>query len=795
MVYSVMIQLGQGSLETGFSNVQVQLKTESDNEYFPIKSGCSLPPASELAKLQRRWQEYYPELLKFNLSRSSTQSDVNHQTRLELKIDPEELQAQRFSLPEFQTDCQKIGQLLNQWLNSDGFQAIEKDLRTRIRPQAEVHILVEVSDLKLGKIPWHLWSFFADYPKAELSFWLYDHEPPSLETKARPQVRVLIVLGDREGVDAQGDLAALKQLPHTSFTTVIEPTRAEFKSLLWDEHGWDIIFYGGHSRTDGDTGHLFINSDESLTLKEFSEALKAAISRGTSLAIFNSCDGLGLAQETAKWSLPATVIMLQLVPNGVAVPFLHHFLKQFVKGDSCYEALRIARSHLKDLESQYPCASWMPGLFRNPTLPAPTWKRIRQGDHKVRERRLRFRFMVGSLFVAAGVIGLGLLGALQDLEWRAYDQLLNLRPSEPEDNRLLIVKVSSDDLQQLDQTQQLRQNFLPESDLERLLTLLKEQYKPRMIGLDFKQQGPVQSATLKSALQQENVLAVCGTVRSQGKEPDVIAPPPDIVPGQIGFSTLWPDTDGVLRRFVYENPASASRDGDRPSCNSRHAFGLLMALNYLDQVHPKKYPLARTPKDDDLQVGDVVLRSIDPHFGGYHLSAAKADSWQMLLNYRAGGQIAETITLSEVLESKISPEKRAKLQNRIILVGGDIADHHATPLNARTPGVEIHAHMTSQILSAVLDGRKLIIAWPSWAEWIWIAGWSVMGGLMIFWRRPSWIALNIGVLMLIVVGVGYTLLCSGIWVPVAAPAVALAGAGGSVLVYRFERFRLGDKSS
>ncbi len=57
--------------------------------------------------------------------------------------------------------------------------------------------------------------------------------------------------------------------------------------------------------------------------------LRKAISRGLQLAIFNSCDGLGLANDLAELNIPQIIVMRSPVPDLVAQEFLKHFLKAF----------------------------------------------------------------------------------------------------------------------------------------------------------------------------------------------------------------------------------------------------------------------------------------------------------------------------------------------------------------------------------------------------------------------------------------------------------------------------------
>lgn len=54
-----------------------------------------------------------------------------------------------------------------------------------------------------------------------------------------------------------------------------------------------------------------------------------------------------------------------------------------------------------------------------------------------------------SIAVTAAVIGVRHLDALEELELSSFDQLVGLRPDEGPDNRLLVVKVTEEDIRNL----------------------------------------------------------------------------------------------------------------------------------------------------------------------------------------------------------------------------------------------------------------------------------------------------------------------------------------------------------
>jgi hypothetical protein len=67
------------------------------------------------------------------------------------------------------------------------------------------------------------------------------------ESIAKPEtphhrVRILTILGDRQGIDIEADRQLLANLPQTDVVFLVEPSRQEVYSHLW-EQTWDILFF------------------------------------------------------------------------------------------------------------------------------------------------------------------------------------------------------------------------------------------------------------------------------------------------------------------------------------------------------------------------------------------------------------------------------------------------------------------------------------------------------------------------------------------------------------------------
>ncbi len=189
-------------------------------------------------------------------------------------------------------------------------------------------------------------------------------------------MKILAILGNRAGINVEADRALLESLPQAEVKFLVEPRREALNEQLWEQN-WNILFFAGHSSSRGGTGTIYINADEALTVAEVRYALRESVARGLKLAIFNSCDGLGLAKELSSLNIPQLIIMREPVPDLVAQTFLKFFLNAFSNGKSLYLSVREARERLESLENRFPGASWLPVIFQNSTQALMDWQELR----------------------------------------------------------------------------------------------------------------------------------------------------------------------------------------------------------------------------------------------------------------------------------------------------------------------------------------------------------------------------------------------------------------------------------
>ncbi|MGI0483992.1 CHAT domain-containing protein, partial [Pantanalinema rosaneae CENA516] len=382
MSHLVILNLGQGECDRGCPAVTAQLWLQDD--MVPMQVTGSLPAAPELGSLYYRWQQLYealyahrgwrqaeltqdrPELKLMRVARSQPDS--------EFEIEQDETYITDVSEAAFKQLCQELQEQLNTWLNNDTFRSIDRHLRTRLSPSDEVRLIITAEHHFLLRLPWHLWQFFEDYPRAELALSLpeYTRSIKSSPTIPKPTVNILAILGNRQGINITRDQELLEQLPDTTLNLLVEPDLEDLHQQLW-QPGWDVLFFAGHSSSQ-DTGKIYVNATESLTIAQLRLALKKAIEHGLKLAIFNSCDGLELAWSLADLQIPQVIVMREPVPDRIAQEFLTHFLTAFASGQSLYLSVREARERLQALETQFPCATWLPVICQNPAELPPRWQ-------------------------------------------------------------------------------------------------------------------------------------------------------------------------------------------------------------------------------------------------------------------------------------------------------------------------------------------------------------------------------------------------------------------------------------
>ncbi|WP_146028418.1 CHAT domain-containing protein [Cylindrospermopsis raciborskii] len=172
----------------------------------------------------------------------------------------------------------------------------------------------------------------------------------------------------------QGELASSQSNEGKKLREIWEPTGAtvivknvteqrEFHELLIND-SYDILFYSGHSSSQ-DGGTIQFEQETSI-IRDFKNDLKEAKKKGLKIALFNSCDGLKIADFlTEEVGIPAVIVMKEPVPDEFAREFFERFLCRFVKENNCLSIAvdRAKNDILYREDKDFPGATWLPIIF------------------------------------------------------------------------------------------------------------------------------------------------------------------------------------------------------------------------------------------------------------------------------------------------------------------------------------------------------------------------------------------------------------------------------------------------
>lgn len=423
--------------------------------------------------------------------------------------------------------------------------------------------------------------------------------------------------------------------------------------------------------------------------------------------------------------------------------------------------------------------------------PSPTelQRQYLKASQELPKRKVKPRtVLLTSMAVTALVCAARWFGLMQWTELAAYDHLLRLRPgNEAPDDRFLIVGVDEDSINLLQDKYEPTWGTLPDTALDDLLKVLN-QHQARLIGLDFFRDYAAKPELAARLQQTQNLIAMCQASSSERDEAvRGVSPPPEVPMERVGFANALDDGGKFQRRQLLIQPPDTR-------CDIDESLSLVMAYKYLE-VEEKAYTY---PMDDQgnirtMKLGNTAIVRLKGNGSGYRDRNDQLEGYQTLINFRVHNgdarQFARRVSLKDVLENRVPAEA---IRDRIVLIGitaktSTDADIWDTPYG-EMPGVLLHGQMISQLTSATLDGRPLIWWWSMWGETVWIFGWSLVGGAIIWGlSRSSYLvgACAAAIVVLYVSCYGTLAYRSG-WIPLVPPAITMlmTGAGVGYLTYR-----------
>jgi adenylate cyclase len=370
-----------------------------------------------------------------------------------------------------------------------------------------------------------------------------------------------------------------------------------------------------------------------------------------------------------------------------------------------------------------------------------------------------------SLLVLSAVLGIRARGWLQRPELIAYDLLVkNHSNRDATDSRIVLVGMTEDDL--------TRYGYPLDDRKLAQVVLGLDKLDPCAIGLDLYRDLPEPRSKeyypeLEAAFQKVTRLMAIERLGYFKPPPSLAADPDRIVANNLAKDN---SVDGYYRR------GTLTFDEDEPS------LSLGLVVKYLEQ---EKVPYGFEGKL--FRLGKVVVPRLTPDAGGY--VNLKVTDYEYLAKYEAPRRYRVNIvriegkdleqkdvsydwSFGDVLEGRIPADA---LKGKIVLVATvmhSIKDSNPTPIHNDLRGVHIHATLIHQLLEAALTGVAPMGWWPEWAELLWIAFFTGLGGVLSLVLRSPW---KLAPALLVVLGglgvCAWLAFEHGTWLLVAAPAL------------------------
>ncbi len=381
--------------------------------------------------------------------------------------------------------------------------------------------------------------------------------------------------------------------------------------------------------------------------------------------------------------------------------------------------------------------------------------------------------LISSVIATLLMVGVEKIGLLETFELKVFDVMMQNRPKEKPDPRILIVGYTEEDIQEL-------KTARPNDEIINNVINKLQRYQPNVIGLDFLRDVSIEPGgkkLLQTLQNSENIIPVC-------KHPDQVTPavaPPTGIPGEaVGFADMLEDGDNTIRRALI-----ALNSQGKSLCSAELSFAFLNAATYLDSKGIK----SSFPNKNELLLGKTKFKRLNSNSGAY----VREDEagFQIMLNYRHPANPAIEVSFVDVLNNKVDP---SLIKDRIVLLGATaptLLDVKSTPFasgkqdtSGKMAGVTIHAQIVSEILAAVLDNRRLFWFWSDAGEIFWIWGWSLAGGLIaLFIQHPIRQGLVGLSAIILLIGTNIFIFSQAGWIPLLSPLFGLLIGAGIVISY------------
>lgn len=375
--------------------------------------------------------------------------------------------------------------------------------------------------------------------------------------------------------------------------------------------------------------------------------------------------------------------------------------------------------------------------------------------------------------VAVIVVVGNVLGVFNLLEWAVRDEFFRLRPQEAVEDKIVVVTIDETDLNLVGDWP------IPDQTLADLLNKIRAQ-EPRVISLDLYRDLPKEPG-------HQQLLEIFQTT------PELIAvekviedrvPPPPVLQekGQVALADLVLDSDRNVRRGLLSAQDTQADNAIKMGLAAQSALQYLAA----EGITPELV----NAEQQKLRLGKATFQPMGNRAAGY--TKADLGGYQILMNWRGDRDRFLQVSMRAVLAGDVPPDL---MRDRIVFIGSTATstnDFFNTPFSSSwqlvsnpTPGVFVHANLTSQIIRSAMEGRPLMQGWSGLGQGVWIVLWALVGSLGTWWletlnhqegRPRRWFLrpfLAAGGLMVVMVAVTYSAFLGGWLIPLMPPLIAL----------------------
>lgn len=501
----------------------------------------------------------------------------------------------------------KLLREFQQWLLSPELVSINRAITKAVNQTSEkqpVEVFLTCTPIEIARLPWESWDIYFDTDSDSPKKIRIARSPANISNEVmhpvRRKIRVLAILGDDTGLNLEVDKQAVKSLNYivdvkfagwnkTTDTTNFDANALKHQIIkaISDERGWDILFFAGHSNENQLTGgELGIAPGVALSMQEIEGSLKIARKRGLQFAIFNSCNGINIAEFLINLGLSQVAVMREPIHNQVAQIFLVKFLQSIAEYKDVHTALLDASQLLKEDEKRlsYPSAYLVPSLFRHHKAeffqiqPFNITSRIKRWL----PTKLEAKWLAGLLLLSLLPYAQSLLLEPRILVQAIYREITPIKPLETKP-RILFIKIDKESFEK----DKIQQRYpLDYSYLARIIKALSDR-NAKLIGIDYildqvDSQPTNNTSQLKAAILEATAKKTTFVFGYDNLEEDSRK-------GKVSDKIInrqqskYIDGSIYLTQWYLELPPSGKECLDKSNC----PFSYLLALNYqLQNINP-----------------------------------------------------------------------------------------------------------------------------------------------------------------------------------------------------------------